>query len=172
MVRGGDWIQVDIAHEEVYEPGGVARLIISAKRGAAQSNAAASIAIVDQAIVDLSGANWNDIYSQFYGYPLERYNVQFSWGYGGVYYNRAYDGEIVMDMALEGGMPTPAPTAASTQVQTPKEEITVRENFVETALWIPYVILENGKKEIIWHIPDTLTTWNITVVANEELRLG
>ncbi len=167
MVRGNNWVEVEIDHEAVYKPGGIARIIITATRAGAQSNAAASVSIVDQAIIDLSGAAWNDIYSQFYGYPLENYEVQFSWnGYSSYGMGR---GMLVDGMVEEMALPAAAPGEGG---DVSKEEITVREKFVETALWIPYIILENGKKEIIWHIPDTLTTWNITVVANENVAVG
>lgn len=168
MVRGDNWIQVEIDHESVYGPKDIARLVINAEKAGSRSNAAASIAIVDQAIIDLSGADWNDIYKYFYGYPQESYQVRFSWE--DTYYWRGgmMDGGLVY---AEAGIPVPE-TANGEAVEKGKEEIEVREKFIETALWIPYIILENGKKEVLWHIPDTLTTWNITVVANEGTNVG
>ena|GEM_PF-2895791 len=168
MVRGNDWVEIEIDHDAVYKPGGIARIIITAKRAGAQSNAAASVSIVDQAIVELSGAQWRDIYSQFYGYPLQNYDVQFSWNGYRVY---GIERNIMMDGAMVEEASVPSAIAGEGG-DVSKEEITIREKFVETALWVPYIILENGKKEIIWHIPDTLTTWNITVVANEDIAVG
>ncbi len=168
MVRGDDWVKIEIGHGAVYGPGGVARIVIDAERAESRSNAAASISIVDQAIIDLSGAAWNDIYKQFYGYPLEGYTVQFSWDDYRAYpmgKNIMVDGGAYYDVAEEA---VPSPEGE----EVGKEDIAVREKFIETALWIPYIILEDGKKEIIWHIPDTLTTWNITVVANEGVAVG
>ncbi|MBD3389594.1 hypothetical protein GF415_01410 [Candidatus Micrarchaeota archaeon] len=161
IVRGEDWIKVNISHSEAYEPGGVARIVIDAEKGGSRSNAAASIAIVDQAIVDLSGAEWNDIYKYFYRVPLEDYSIMFSWE--GMYFPRP------VGMAEDAVYGKEAPEGGE---EHEEEEIEVREKFPETALWIPYLILEEGKKEVIWHIPDSLTTWNITVIANEGSAVG
>lgn len=171
MVRGSDWVDVSIASNGVYKPGDAARLIISAKRDGKNSNSAASIAIVDQSIVDLSKAAWNDIYSYMYGYSRDNYQVLFSWeSYG---YYPIYKGGVMYDTAMaEEAMPTPAPTNGQAGGAPSRESIALRKKFPETALWIPYIMLEEGKKEIIWHIPDTLTTWNVTVVANEEKNVG
>ncbi|MFP3949760.1 MAG: alpha-2-macroglobulin family protein [Candidatus Micrarchaeia archaeon] len=161
IVRGDDWIKVNISHEEAYRPGGVARIVIDAEKGGNRANAAASIAIVDQAIVDLSGGEWNDIYKYFYQTPLEDYSIRFSWE--GMYFPRP----MVMAEDAAYGKEVPESGAGAEE-----EEVEIREKFPETALWIPYLILEGGKKEVIWHIPDSLTTWNITVIANEGTAVG
>jgi alpha-2-macroglobulin len=168
MVRGNDWIQVEISHGDVYGPRDIARLVINAEKAGSRSNAAASIAVVDQAIIDLSGAKWDDIYGYFYGYPKESYQVRFSWEEPVFWRVGGVDGAVYADAMLEeGAVPAPGETE-----EKGREEIEVREKFIETSLWIPYIILENGKKEVLWHIPDTLTTWNITVIANEGTAVG
>lgn len=168
MVGGEDWIQVEIDHEGVYGPRDIARLVINAEKAGSRSNAAASIAVVDQAIIDLSGASWNDVYKYFYGYPQEDYQVRFSWEEPVFWRSGGMDGLVYADAMVEGAE-VPAPGEDG---EKGREEIEVREKFIETSLWIPYIILENGKKEVLWHIPDTLTTWNITVVANEGTAVG
>lgn len=165
MVRDENWVEVGLEHGDVYRPGDTATITISAERDGMPSNASASIAIVDQAIIDLSGAQWRDIYSYFYSYPRHTYRVIFSWeGYGYIYpmVLEEAGGDIVMAESME----------ESDARATSKEEIEVREKFVETALWIPYVMLKGGEKQVVWHIPDTLTTWNMTVVANEGAGVG
>ncbi|MBD3398184.1 hypothetical protein GF412_03260 [Candidatus Micrarchaeota archaeon] len=169
MVRGADWVEVEIEHGPVYGPRDIARIVINAEKAGSRSNAAASIAIVDQAIIDLSGAEWKDVYKYFYGRPQENYEVKFSWD-GPVFWRTGgmEDGLVYTDaMAEETAMPAPGEAG-----EKGREEIEVREKFIETSLWVPYIILENGKKEVLWHVPDTLTTWNITVVANEGAAVG
>jgi len=79
---------------------------------------------------------------------------------------------IMMDGAMVEEASVPSAIAGEGG-DVSKEEITIRGKVLwKTALWVPYIILENGKKEIIWHIPDTLTTWNIIVVANEDIAVG
>lgn len=167
MVRGEEWVEVGISHGGEYGPRDTATIRINASRGGNPSDATASIAIVDQAIVDLSEAEWRDIYSYFYGYSGEQYSIIFSWDdYGGIW--RMYDDILYVEE--EGMLPSEVPSAQGGAKS--REEILVREKFIETALWIPYVMLEDGEKDVIWHIPDTLTTWNITVVASEGTNVG
>jgi uncharacterized protein YfaS (alpha-2-macroglobulin family) len=168
MVRGEEWVEVGILHGGEYGPRDTATIRINASRNGRSSDATASIAIVDQSIVDLSGAQWNDIYSYFYGYPLEDYSILFSWEDSGSYW-RMYDD--VMYLEETGEMFPDAVPGEGAETRS-KEEILVREKFIESALWIPYVMLEDGEKDVIWHIPDTLTTWNITVVASEGTNVG
>ncbi len=170
VVRGNDWVKVDIASNGTYRPGDAARLVISATRNGVNSNAAASIAIVDQSIIDLSKADWNDIYTNLYGYPRAQYQLLFSWDYyGGVV--PLYKGGVMVDMAEEA-LPAVPGQATNGGAPPSRAAISIRQKFPETAFWIPYFMIEDGKKEIIWHIPDTLTTWNVTVVANEGANVG
>ncbi|MBN2122247.1 hypothetical protein JW721_04305 [Candidatus Micrarchaeota archaeon] len=163
LVRGEEWLEVGLGHNEVYGPGDTATIQISAQSGGEASDATASVAIVDQAIIDLSDAQWRDVYSYFYGYPLEDYTILFSWD-SNIYPYRS-DGLVYAAGGIveESAQDAPSPT---------KDEIRVREKFIETALWIPYVFLEGGEAEVVWHIPDTLTTWNITAVASRGTSVG
>lgn len=117
-----------------------------------------SIAIVDQAIFDMSWLWWENIFDHYYQNVYNKVYTQSSW------YEYFYgQGERVQNVRPQfkgdgrGGA----------------EEPTVRKYFPDTLLWIPHLETnQQGEAEIEFTCPDNLASWRVEVKANTVDEFG
>ncbi|NLJ49029.1 MAG: hypothetical protein GX428_05495 [Candidatus Atribacteria bacterium] len=117
-----------------------------------------SIAIVDQAIFDMSWLWWEKIFDHYYQNVYNKVYTQSSW------YEYFYgQGETVQNVHPQfkgdgrGGA----------------EEPTVRKYFPDTLLWMPHLETnQQGEAEIEFTCPDNLASWRVEVKANTVDEFG
>lgn len=117
-----------------------------------------SLAIVDQAIFDISWQWWEKIYEHYYQNLYNRVYTQSSW------YEYFYgQGETVQNVRPQfkgngrGGAGEP----------------TVRKYFPDTLLWMPSIKTnQQGEAEIEFTCPDNLASWRVEVRANTADEFG
>ncbi|MBU0579699.1 MAG: hypothetical protein KKA19_00860, partial [Candidatus Margulisbacteria bacterium] len=136
--------------KDFYEPGETAQFFIETKNLEGKNVPAYfSLAIVDEALIQLSGAPNTDIFSFFYNNRYNLVSTDFSrWALGGYDYYGGGAKEL--------------------------QEIALRKNFKDTAYWQPWLKTDSsGKTSISFKLPDNLTTWRATAVAyNHEAQMG
>ena len=117
-----------------------------------------SIAIVDQAIFDISWQWWEKIFGHYYQNLYNKVYTQSSW------YEYFYgQGETVQNVRPQfkgdgrGGA----------------EEPSVRKYFPDTLLWMPSLETnQHGEAEIEFTCPDSLASWRVEVRANTADEFG
>ncbi len=139
-----------------------------------------SLALVDQAVLNLVNAGNEDIFWAFYqpGYSYLNFaytpktnlsNITAEEGKGGGSDDYAEQGEKDAS-APTTGTPAPAPAREANLGGITGNEAgstSLRSSFLDTALWVGSVKTDaNGKATITAKLPDNLTTWAAAVVGN------
>ena len=134
------------ADQPKYRPGETAHLTLTATDAAGQPvDALATLAVVDEALLALSGDQVPAIHTTFFGPQANRVQT------------------FVMEprrSEVAGFQTVPAPTQ-------------VRKDFKDTAFWKPDVMIRGGKAEVAVPLPDNLTRWRATSrAATTDLEVG
>ncbi|HEX8551288.1 MAG TPA: MG2 domain-containing protein [Abditibacteriaceae bacterium] len=130
-------LQIGIfADKGQYRPGDTASYTVVAKDGAGRPAAGeVSIAFVDKAIYSIAADETPEPYNFFYGPQPLRVSTNY-----------------FLPQELEGG--------AYQRIEKP---VAVREKFLDTAYWNPFVITDSkGRASLKFPLPDNLTTWRAT----------
>ncbi|MCX7643077.1 MAG: MG2 domain-containing protein, partial [Armatimonadetes bacterium] len=122
---------------EVYEPRQTARLTIQVRDGNGNPvKGELSIAVVDEAIYAIKGDDPEQVFRAFYYERPNRIITRYSFPW----------------LAWQGDK---------------GEAETIRKYFPDTALWLPHIVTdENGTTQVELKVPDTLTQWRVTAIAN------
>jgi uncharacterized protein YfaS (alpha-2-macroglobulin family) len=159
------------ADRESYADGATARLLIKVRDADGRPvRAEVSLAMVDEALLSLRPDFSTTLLQTFYpqrsaGYPTGSwYNQYWDSGIGGgggrPGFAAAASGATTATNAPE------AHAALADKSSTPPADIKVREYFPETALWLPRLQTDtNGTVRLQAILPDSLTTWRISVQA-------
>ncbi|MFH1235006.1 MAG: MG2 domain-containing protein [Candidatus Diapherotrites archaeon] len=168
--------KIDLSIEtdaDYYRPGGKAHYIVKATSGGQPVEAEFAVMLVDEAIYQLAQDNKEDIFKFFFAPEYNRVNTQWSVGgyYGPYLYNsRAMGGGGMEEMAL----PSAAKDATG---QAPADGgyavAEIRKTFADTAFWKAFLKTNStGTAEFDVDLPDNLTTWRATVIANSQTKAG
>lgn len=134
------------AEQPKYRPGETAHLRLSATNAKGEPvDAVASLSVVDEALLALSGDQVPAIHKFFFGPAANRVQT---------YLMQPRRSEVA------GFQTVPAPTQ-------------VRKDFKDTAFWKPDVLIKDGKAEVAVPLPDNLTRWRATSRATtSDLEVG
>lgn len=151
-----DKLFVSIEPEKaIYRPGERARLRIKVSGTDGRPRAAdLSLAVVDEAIYAIAPETAKDVYKFFVG---EREHwVSTVNSFPSIYLGGAAKGGVAGGMV--GGL-----------LDKKLEEIKLRKIFKDTAFWAPFVQTDDSGQTLVeFDLPDNLTTWRATAVAQTE----
>lgn len=157
-------LRISVAPDRAeYRPGGRVKLELAVKDAAGQGRRAeVTVAVVDLGVLKLTGFATPDPFGVFYSRrPLSvataesRLHVIGQRNYGEKGEAQAGDGEAAGAPKRDG------------------YEFAYRQNFLETALWLPAVMTdETGRARVEFDLPDNLTQWQVMAVASTVDRFG
>lgn len=148
-----------------YSDGDRSRILITVRDAGGRPVAAeVSLAMIDQALLDLSGRDVAEFFRTFYP-DRSGLSGTTSWGNGGPVYRMAGGGAGLVEEAHDA-MRISATTTASSPPPSPPASLQVREYFPETALREPHLRTgPDGRLRIEALLPDSLTTWHLRAEA-------
>ncbi|HOX28488.1 MAG TPA: MG2 domain-containing protein, partial [bacterium] len=153
-----------ISDKEIYKPGETAHVSVVAKDSEGKpAGAELSLGAVDESIYAVKPESTQDVRSFFYGRRYNRVVTQssfwfYSYGDDGVMLEKSAAAPTAM---LAGGARKMKDEAAPNQAALVQPAI--RSDFPDTAYWRANIVTgEDGKADVTFTMPDTLTTWRLT----------
>ncbi|MEM0360586.1 MAG: MG2 domain-containing protein [Candidatus Diapherotrites archaeon] len=159
-------------NSQYYKPGEKAKYTIKATSQGQPIETEIAIMIVDEAIYQLAKDNKQDIFKFFFKPEYNQVTTQ--WNLGGYY----YDYHARKTLGGEGPMPTPSAPPIMEEAQKVSGEkqyaqAEVRKTFADTAYWNAFLKTDSqGIAELEVPLPDNLTTWRATAIANSKTKAG